>query len=134
MRPTILKDIYSRHQLCPVLLAGEKCFRVHRYNEGQFDQVFHEHVPSRRLSRQTESEVLRGLVGRYAGWEGTYILHSHLNNRPGGPSRYPGFVHNVSYPEEGVLRYTVSSGSVSAWSDTVLTAGSFRLPTKIEGG
>jgi len=119
--------MYSKQLLCPDLQVGDKCFRVQRYNEGEFNLVFHEHVPARRLSLNTEIEVLRGLIGRYADWDGTYILHSHLNSRSGGPSRYPGFVYHTSYPEDGVIRRTVGSGAVSAWSDTVLIPSRFRL-------
>lgn len=126
MSLTVPESMDSGKNLCPDLRAGDKCFRVQRYNEGKFDQLFHEHVPSHRLSLESELEVLRGLAGYYAGWEGTFILHSRLNSRPGGPSRYPVLMHHVSYPEGGVIRRTVSAGSASAWSDAVLSRENFR--------
>lgn len=119
-------DMYTRHQFCPDLKPGEKCFRVQRYNEGNFDETFHEHVPSRRISLDSEIEVLRALVGHCDGWPGTFILNSRLNNRRGGPSRYPSIVSHVTYPEAGVLRRYFSSGGATAWSDTVIAPGSFR--------
>gem|GEM_PF-2517850 len=126
MSSQISEELYSRHQLCDDLHSGEKCFRVQRYNEGRFDLAFHEHVPSHRISQESGLEVLRALAGHYAGWAGTSILRSRLNNRPGPLSRYPVLVHQVTYPEEGAIRYSVSSGAVYAWFDAVLTPSRFR--------
>ncbi len=98
------KDMYERYKLCPDLISGHKCFRVQRYNKGSFDEVFHEHVPSHRISLDSELEVLRVLSGHYTDWSGAFILHSHLNKRRGGPSQYPVFTSHVSYPEEGTIR------------------------------
>ena len=120
------RDLYTGYRLCPNFNVGEKCFRVQRYNEGKIDEVFHEHVPSHRISLESEIEALRALVSHCAGWSNTFILHSHLNNRKGGPSRYPGFMSHVEYPEKGVIRRYFSSGPATAWSDTVITPGSFR--------
>jgi hypothetical protein len=89
-------------------------------------ELFHEHIPSHRISLESEIEALRALVGQFAGWNGLFVLHSRLNNRRGGPSRYPGFMAHTSYPEEGVLRRYISSGNVTAWSDTVIVPGDFR--------
>ena len=125
-------DIYSRHQLCPDLRPRERCFRVQCYNEGKFEQVFHEHVPLHRISQASTVEVLCSLVGHYAAWSGSFILNSRLNNRPGGASRYPGFVHHVSYPEKGVIRHYVSSGAASAWSDAVLSLEDFRQSSVLD--
>ncbi len=119
-------EMYTRYRLCPDLKVKEKCFRVQLYNEGKVDEPFHEHVPSHRISLDSEIEVLRALVGLYAAWPGTFILRSHLNNRRGAPSRYPGFMSHVEYPEEGVLRRYFSSGSATAWSDTVIATSNFR--------
>ena len=103
-------DMYERHKLCPELTPGQKCFRVQRYTEGSFNEVFHEDVPSHRISLESELEVLRVLVGHYAAWPGAFILHSRLNKRRAGPTHYPGYVYRVSYPEEGTIRCYVSSG------------------------
>lgn len=124
------EQIYSRHQLCADLKPGDKCFRVQLYNEGTFELSFHEHVPSHRISQESGLEVLRALAGHYAGWAGTSILRSRLNNRPGNPSIYPVLSYDISYPEEGVIRYSVSSGSVSAWYDAVLIPARFRQQTE----
>lgn len=118
--------MYENYKICPLLSVKEKCVRVQRYTEGEFIECFHEHVPSRRLSLDAESEALRALVGQCAGWNGALILHSRLNNRKGGPSRYPGLTSHVGYPEAGVIRRYWSAGDVTAWSDTVIVASSFR--------
>jgi len=89
-------------------------------------EVFHEHIPSHRISLESEIEVLRTLVSQFAGWNGMFILHSHLNNRRGGPSRYPCFTSHVVNPEEGVFRRYFGSGNVTAWSDSVILPSSFR--------
>ena len=127
--PETTADMHTHHRLCPNLVAGEKCFRVQRYNEGKFDEAFHEHIPSHRISLEAESEVLRALVGQCAGWPGIFILHSRLNNRRGVPSRYPGFTSHVEYPEEGVLRRYFGSSGATAWSDTVIVRERFRQGT-----
>lgn len=108
----------------------EKCFRVQRYAEGTLIDVFQEHVPSHRISSDSETEILRALLSHFAGWNGIFILHARLNDRRGGPSRYPGFTFHVTYPEKGVLRRYISSGNVTAWSDSVISPGSFRCEGK----
>ena len=118
--------MYEDHKICTELIHGEKCFRVHRYCKGEIAELFHEHVPSRRISLESETEVLRALVGQCEGWNGMFILHSRLNNRTGGPSRHPVFLSKVSYPEAGVIRRYSSAGNATAWSDTVISPGGFR--------
>jgi hypothetical protein len=121
-----LGAMYERYKICPELSCKEKCFRAQRYEGGNVIEVFHEHIPSRRISLESEVEALRALVGKFAGWNGLFILHSRLNNRRGEPARYPDFQSPVSYPEEGVLRRYCSWGGVTAWSDTVITPSDFR--------
>jgi hypothetical protein len=120
--------LYDGHDLCSNLSPGQMCFRAKTYNEGVFDTVFHEHVPSYRLSQERASEVLRSLVARYSEWPGRFILHSLLNRRGGTPQCYPGYVHHVSYPELGVIRHTVSASNAHAWHDSVLSKAAFRRP------
>lgn len=119
-------DIYTGDQLCTDLRPRQRCFRCARYNEGHIAEVFHEHVPSHRLSQTSAIEVLRTLSSHCVGWPAAYILHSALNKRSGGPTRYPGFITDVSYPEPGVVRCTVSTGNGWAWMDRVVLPESFR--------
>ena len=99
-----LGAMYEKYKICPSLSRKEKCFRVQKYEKGNIIEVFHEHVPTHRLSIDSEIEVLRALIGQYAGWNGMFILHSRLNNRQGGQPCYPVFISNVTYSEEGVIR------------------------------
>jgi hypothetical protein len=119
-------DMYSNEHLCPTLTTKEACFRVQRYKDGKLEEVFHEHVPSHRLSLDTTIEVLRALVGHYAVWPATFLLQSRLNNRRGGPSRYPVFIGHFNRPEKGVIRRYLSANRVTAWSDSVVMPGTFR--------
>lgn len=59
-----------------------------------------------------------------------YILHSALNKRSEEPIPSPGFITDVSHPEPGVVRYTVSAGDGWAWVDRVVLPGSFRNSAK----
>lgn len=117
---------YSGYCLCSGLLAKEVCFCVREYKEGIFETVYHGHVPASRISQARAHEALRSLVARYSGWPGEWLLHSLLNSRSGQPQRYPGFTHDVSYPEPGVLRHTVRGTNVHAWCDTVVSNKQFR--------
>jgi hypothetical protein len=121
------QSMYTRHQICRILKPREACFRSRRYSEGEVYDILHEHVPSHRISKDVAIEVLRSLVGSSAGWPATWILHSRLNTRSGGPSTYPGFLSDVSYPEEGVIRFTVSSGNDWAWFEKVICVDAFRV-------
>ena len=123
-------ETYTGLKLCAQLKANERCFCVQRYKDGAFEETFHEHVPSHRLSLDGELETLRGLVDQCAGWPPSFILHSRLNNRRGGPSQYPGLKSYVEYPEPGVIRRYFSSGNATAWSDEVIAPASFRRRAK----
>ena len=118
--------MFEQYKICPDLNSKEKCFRVQRSEGRDVTEVFHEHVPSHRITSDSEIDVLRALIGHFAGWNAQFILYSRLNNRPGCPSRYPKFMSHVAYPEEGALRRYLSSGNVTAWSDSVISPGSFR--------
>ena len=123
---------YTGFHICPDLAARQVCFRVREYKEGLFHCVFHGHVPAHRISQDRASEALRSLIVRYAEWPGEWILNSLLNDRGGQPQRYPGFTHDVSYPESGVLRHAVSGARVHAWCDIVISKKNFR--SSIEHG
>jgi hypothetical protein len=71
-------------------------------------------------------ELLRALVARFEEWPTEFIVRSHLNDRPGEPTIYPGFRQEARYPEAGVLRQYVSSLTVTAWCDEVIKADQFR--------
>jgi len=126
-------EMFARWHICSVLQPGEKCFRVQRFLQGRTDEVFHEHVPAHRISVDAEIETLKSFVEHFAGWPARFLLHSRLNNRPGGPSRYPGYRAHFEYPEEGVVRRYIGSGDTAAWCDYVILPASFRSKTKPSG-
>jgi hypothetical protein len=125
-------DMYHGYMMCPDLTSGILCFRVQKYNQGSFETAFHEHVPRRRISQDRAGEVLRALVSCFSNWPGNFILQSHLNDRGTDPPRYPGFRHDVSYPEPGVLRHTVSGVHAHAWHDEVIVPTSFRISQRTQ--
>lgn len=78
------------------------------------------------MSQDRMLEALNSLVARYSEWPGDWILSSLQNARTGAPERYPGFTHDVTYPEPGVLRHTSSGTNIHSWCDTVISKASFR--------
>jgi hypothetical protein len=121
-RPSAAPEVVTCRELQP----EQVCFCVRRYQEGHIDVLVHYHVPLRRTSEERRCETLQTLVATSSHWPAEWVINSLLNSRRGEPERYPGFVHDVSYPEPGVLRHTVSSGNVWAWCDTVVVADAFR--------
>ena len=119
-------SMYTRDHLCPELKPGLKCFVVQQYKDGKVIAAFHEHVPSHRISQESEGAVLHDLALHYGGYSGISILHSRLNNRRGEPTRFPTFHHHVSYPEEGVIRHSLTCTSASVWLDSVISSQAFR--------
>jgi hypothetical protein len=117
--------MYENFKICPNLRPKEKCFRVQQYSGGKVVELFHEHVPSHRISQDAEIDALRCLVGQC--WNSLYVLHSRLNERRGGPAHYPKLLSQVTYPEPGVIRRYFSSGDTTAWLDQVINLGTFRL-------
>ena len=126
MNSTKGKSIYTRQMLCPELKSSDLCFKSMRYRSGEWTETLHKHIPSRRISQDSALEALRRIAARSAEWPEVFILHSQLNDRRGGPERYPGFTHNVSYPEEGVVRHTASAGDAWASYDRVVNSEEFR--------
>ena len=118
--------VYTRDHLCPELKAGSKCFVVQQYKDGEVLVTFHEHVPSHRISQESEGAVLHHLALHYGGYSGPSILHSRLNNKRGDLARFPTFHHHVSYPEQGVVRHSVTCTHATVWLDSVISPKAFR--------
>lgn len=114
--------------VCSNLLPRQRCFCVRKYSERAFTTVFHEHVPSHRLSQERTLESLRALVACCSQWPADWVLHSLLNKRGKSPEQYPGFRSDTSYPEPGVLRLTVSGTNIHARCDEVVSPKGFRPP------
>ena len=116
---------YSGVSLCPDLRPKQKCFRVQRYNQGRFQDEFHEHVPRHRMTVDRATEAIRALVIRFANVQGSVILQSLLTKRGTSPRAGNMLDVHVDYPEPGVLR-KACGGDVIAWVDEVVDEVTFR--------
>lgn len=117
------------YKICPTLQEGEKCVRVQKYDQGRIRELFHEHVPSHRISDDQLHDTLKALIGLFGGWSAEAVLHSRLNNRKGGQVRSPNFIYHETYPEKGVLRIYLSSGDITTWFDSVVQPSAFEKKT-----
>ena len=118
--------MYSAVQLCNDLKPKQRCFRLQKYNEGAFDEIFHEHIPRHRISAANARELMKALVLRYEEAHAEHILRSYLNSRGQSPAASNPFQIVVEYPEPGVIR-TYCGTNVKAWMDEVIVPGDFRL-------
>ncbi|SRR5712692_290184 len=118
-------QMYSHFLLCKDIEPKQKCFRLRRYNQGVFDDVFHEHVPEHRISLDRGIEMMKALVLRHGEFAAPYILRCYLNSRGRDPEAYH-FQINIDYPEPGVIRRYCGSYNVQAWMDEVIVPGKFR--------
>lgn len=117
---------YSGFQLCEQLKHGDVCIRVKIYDSGSFNEVFHDHIPSIRLSQEHLLQALKSLVLNNTEIHDETLLHSYLNNRSKEPPAIKLYRVNVEYPEKGVKRTYCSSGGVTAWVDEVISKSNFR--------
>jgi hypothetical protein len=118
--------MYSNFQICELLKSKEKCFRVRIYNDGKFEDVFHQHIPAYRISEENALEALKSLNIFYSGSSAVTILHSRLNKRGKNPNVAHTFNIVTEYPEAGVIRRYCSSQLVTVWFDEVIMADKFR--------
>ena len=118
--------MYSGFQLCHDLQPKQRCFRLREYNQGTFDDVFHEHIPAHRISKDNAIQMMKSLVLRYENAHAERILRSYLNSRGRNPAACDPFQIGVEYPEPGVMR-TYCGTNVQAWMDEVLVPGDFRV-------
>ncbi|QBC44735.1 hypothetical protein [Iodobacter fluviatilis] len=117
---------YSNFKICKKLRKKEKCFRVELYNNGLFVEVFHEHIPTHRISEQNAHGVLKALIIHYSEQEAVSIFHSYLNKRGKNPSVPATFNFHMEYPEPGVIRKYICSHTVNTWFDEVISTDYFR--------
>ena len=117
--------MYTGFQLCTDLEPKIRCIRLRRYQSGQFEELHHEHVPAHRLSEGNCMEMMKALVLRFSEAGAERIVRSYLNQRGHEPRAVDPFQIVVEYPEPGVLRKHCGT-NVQAWSDIVISPGSFR--------
>jgi len=120
------KEIYSGFQICETLGVKELCFRLMEYNEGDFEELFHEHIPRHRISSENAFEFMRALVVKHKGLSDDQILRGYINSRGKNPSSISICRGIVEYPEPGVMRRYCDGGNVHAWHDEVIDQTSFR--------
>lgn len=116
---------YSGIQLCDILRPKHKCFRLQTYSEGKFVLVFHEHVPSYRLSLDSAIEVMRMLVVRHEAFGDFQALQCYLNTRGTAPAANGLLQIHIDRPEPGVIRRGCGA-NVMAMIDEVIDATRFR--------
>jgi hypothetical protein len=119
--------MYSDYQLCSSLKRGQKCFRLGKYELGEFVDILHEHVPAHRISHDSAIGMMQSLILRYQEAEAGQILRHYLNRRGRDPESLDWRSH-VEYPEPGVLR-TYRGANVQAWMDEVIDPRKFRKST-----
>ncbi|MES2127507.1 MAG: hypothetical protein V4463_09570 [Pseudomonadota bacterium] len=119
--------MHTHYQICERLAPKEKCFRVQIYEGGKFEEVFHEHIPSIRISAENEHRALQALALHYSKLPATMVLHSFLNKKGKQPAAAQTFQMPVEYPEPGVLRRYCSTGTANAWADDVILPAKFRI-------
>lgn len=119
--------MYSGCRICSALIANEKCFCLYEYKEGNYNEIFHQHVPKHRISGDGAVEFMKALVVRHSALGDPEILRCYLNQRGKSPSAILLGQVVVEYPESGVLRKYYSCGNTSAWYDEVIIPTKFRL-------
>ncbi len=119
-------NLYTGYKICKGLKANEKCFRLHEYNEGEFHELFHEHIPKHRISADNAGEFMKTLVVRHSSLGDPEILRTYLKKRGKNPAAIEFGQVVIEYPEPGVLRKYFSCGNTSAWFDEVISTAQFR--------
>jgi hypothetical protein len=122
------------YKICDDLKVNEKCFRLYGYDKGDFNELFHEHVPNHRISNSNACEFLRALVIRHSPLGDLEILRTYLNKQGKNPTTIQLGFSVTEYPEKGVLRQYLSSNGICSWFDTIINSKQFRKRPIIEEG
>jgi hypothetical protein len=117
--------MYSGYQLREILEPTERCVRLRAYKNGQYEDLYHEHIPVHRLGDDACVEMMKALVVRFSGFSSEYIVQNYKNKRGGQPRRANEFQFHTEYPEPGVIRHYCGT-NVQTWSDRVISREKFR--------
>ncbi|WP_146171163.1 hypothetical protein [Saccharospirillum sp. MSK14-1] len=117
---------YSGYKVCHEFKANIKCFRLHEYNDGDFNELFHEHIPKHRINSGNAAEFMRALVIRHSALGDPEILRTYLNKRGQNPSAIDFGKAVIEYPQPGLIRKYFTSGGITAWYDEVISKSAFR--------
>ncbi len=118
---------YSGFKICKKLKPNEKCFRLQKYNKGEVDELFHEHIPKHRISSDNSDAFMKSLIIKYSELTDSRILKTYFNNKGKEPSSISICQSHVEYPEPGVLRKYFSGGNTTVWVDEVISPNDFQL-------
>ena len=121
--------MYTGYPLCRDLEPKTLCIRLRQYQSGTYEELYHEHVPAHRLSRQKCIEMMKAMVLRFSRCGPYQVVRSYLNERGKEPPADDPFQIVVEYPEQGVLR-THCGTNVQVWCDSVISPASFRTASK----
>ena len=124
-RVLTIGPVYSGFQLCPSLTRKEKCIRLREYKQGQFQELFHEHVPAHQLAEAATAQLLWTLVLRYEEATTRQIVQCYRTRRGRLAKTNHHLNITVEYPEPGVIR-KYCDGNVQAWIDAVISPENFR--------
>ena len=118
--------LYSGVQLCATLKAKQKCFRILKYREGTYVEIFHEHVPKHRISNDNAIAWMKTLIVKHRSLGDSDILRGYLNRRGKKPSAMEFGRIYVEFPEPGVLRKYLSHANTCIFVDEVINPDKFR--------
>jgi hypothetical protein len=78
----VLKNkLYSGVHLCTTLKAKEKCFHILKYKEGTYVEIFHEHIPRHRISKDNAIAWMITLIVKHRSLGGLDALRGYMNKR-----------------------------------------------------
>jgi hypothetical protein len=92
--------------ICKTQSENEECIRVVKYEDGKWSDLFHAHIPRRRLNNDDKHSLLRALVIRHYPMNPDQIVRSYFNkacrNKP--PRSTALDIHTETVLEAGILR------------------------------
>ncbi len=122
--------MHTSYRVCSRLKSSERCFRLFEYNDGEFVELFHEHVPNHRISSDEAFQFTRALLIKYSALGDREILRTFVNNRSGNPEKIQLIVGHTEFPEAGVFRRYFNSSPYMAWIDEVTDKSRFRVQSE----
>ena len=91
--------MYSRFKVCEQIGPNEKCFRLRKYKEGAYVDIFHEHIPWHRISADNAHEFMKTLLACNMQLDNSSFLHSYLNERGNKPKSF--VLCRIAHPTSG---------------------------------
>ncbi|MEQ1815279.1 MAG: hypothetical protein ABL861_02180 [Nitrosomonas sp.] len=117
---------HTGFNICKALKATEKCFRVQQYENGEFKDLFHEHISKSRISAENSFQFLRAIIIKNHPFGSSEILKTYLNTRGKNPVRIKLCNSHIEYPEPGVMRKYLCAEGINTWYDEVISLEHFR--------